>query len=289
MKNKISHILCLSFFLFTGFHSPGQIDLEDSRVLKIGYRMGFTRFNPAYVAYPQNSSASAKEYKDYIIPSNLDVWFGKNSEHVFYDANLGGLVYAFAIYAYDLATNKEPNWVNEKMRKSQKNFPNYTKDPPRGSDFDVLDMKLGFGGKGIFFGGQVGYTYFGPGNSNLTYDSDSSRIYNAASSYLSYGLGIHYNANVKTFVMQNSLTFDKLKNKKEFLDGIGLKLESVIYLGKDNGFYFAPYVKWRTMQSTISVSTYLPGSSGVSYVNKDVVVKSSILAFGIRAGFYLSD
>ncbi|MEO6304565.1 MAG: hypothetical protein ABIP51_15505, partial [Bacteroidia bacterium] len=100
MKNKIQYIVCLSLFLFAGYNSLGQIDLEDSRVMKIGYRMGITRFNPAYVGFPQNSPIPNKEYKDYIIPSNLDIWFGKNSEHAFYDANLGGLVYAFAIYAY---------------------------------------------------------------------------------------------------------------------------------------------------------------------------------------------
>ncbi|MBA3681428.1 MAG: hypothetical protein H0W73_09720 [Bacteroidetes bacterium] len=291
MKNKIHSILCLSFLLLVGYNSLGQIDLDDSKVLKIGYRMGITRFNPAYVAFAKNSTIQTHEYKDYILPSNLDVWFGKNGEHAFYDANIGGLVYTIAIYTYDLAKNKEPDWINEKMRKSQKNFPNYTEDTPRGSDFDIMDMKLGFGGKGIFFGGQVGYTYFGPGYSNLGYTSDSSRVYKVAASYLSYGLGIHYNASVKNFIMQNSLTFDKLKNKKELLDGFGVKLESTIYLGKGNGFYFAPYIKWRTMQSTISVTTttYLTGSSGQSYMNNDVVVKSSSLAFGVRAGFYLSD
>lgn len=291
MKNKIYPILCLSLFLLTGYNSLAQMDLEDNRVLKIGYRLGITRFNPAYIAFPQNSTIATKEYKDYIIPSNMDIWFGKNSEHAFYDANLGGLVYAFAIYTYDLAKNEEPTWINEKMRKSKKNFPNNTEDMPRGSDFDIFDMKLAFGGKGIFFGGQVGYTYFGPNYSNLNYDNDSNHVYKATSSYFSYGLGVHYNATVKSFVMQNSLTFDILKNKKELLSGIGLKLESTIYLGKQNGFYFAPYIKWRTMNSNVSVSseTYLPGSTSLSYVNSDVSVKSSSFALGLRAGFYLSD
>ena len=191
MKNKNLFAILFSCLVLISNSSFGQLDLDDSKVLKIGYRLGITRFNPAFYAVNSNTAIAPKGYSDYIIPSNLDIFWGKNSEHVFYDANLGGIVYLLADYTYDLATGHEAPWLYEKLRKSKKNFPALT-ESARAYDFDIMDMKMGFGGNGIFFGGQLGYTSFGP-TSGVGFDKDSIQTYKATSPYLSYGLGVHYN------------------------------------------------------------------------------------------------
>ena len=91
--------------------------------------------------------------------------------------------------------------------------------------------------------------------------------------------------------MQNSVMFDLLKIKKNHFDGIGLKIESVVHIGKTNGLYVAPYLKWRSYSSIIT--TYNNGynvSTGQSIsVATDTKVKGSSIAFGIRVGVYLSE
>lgn len=261
IKRKFILTLGIAFLLSSNIFS--QIDLDDCKVLKIGYKVGYTGFKPAYFSLANGSETIKTQYKDHIYTTNWDVWFGKYDENIFYDANIGGLIYITGIYIYDLAKDKNPLWLNEKFRKAPDNL-KQNGEVARGTDFDIIDMKMGFGGKGIFGGFQFGYTSIGSSYiANL--DKDSSRVSSYLNPYWFFGLGAHYNVKIKDLITQNSITYDWLAKKY----GKCIKIESVISLGDDNGFYAAPYIKLRWI--------------------KDERVKGSIYAMGIRIGAYISE
>ena len=246
---KCFKILFTIILILFSIHSFCQKD----QVLRLGYRAGYTKFNPAYytTSLTDGSTVNTK-IKDRILPTNWDIWYGRYSDHVFYDANIGGMVYAFADYVGYLFKGTNPQWLNEKMK-----FKGSGGEINRGSDFDIFDFKLAFGGGGVFLGVQAGYTKFGSyPNVGISNPPATESTWQGLNNYGSYGFGAHLNFKVDDMFLQNSLTFDWLRNKKfNDMRGKGIKLETVILLGDDKGFYVSPYLKWRFFNNTLTAGT----------------------------------
>lgn len=153
--------------------------------------------------------------------SNYEIWYGRFSEFAFYEAKIDGMISAIE----DMVRNKGVNyfWLFEKFKKGEDaGFGKLT-----AIDYDILNFKLAFGAKGIYFGGQWKVTrlgFFNEGaNTNTTTGDDLVGFGYSEDNYSSVGFGVHANVSIKNLTAQNHLMLNWVKSK----DGFFLKEKSL--------------------------------------------------------------
>jgi hypothetical protein len=267
--------------LMLGGVSASKAQYEMDQVLRIGYRLGTESFSPAYSTYTFNTSTSTytlnESFKDHMGLSNLEVWYCRYSPHAFYEADLDGVFSALMNYIRD--TRYEYEGLFSKFKNSTAN----TGYQVHGIDYDFFNMRLAFGTKGIYLGGQFKWTRLGSytDDDNNTGNMVANSFGHSETDVRGAGLGLHANITVKDFVTQTHLMFNWLKGEKvdagtPFFQGTEIEFESIISYGKGFGGYITPFIKKRT------------GHGNPSSTNLYDTAFNSSFAFGIKIGIYLA-
>lgn len=289
MRINLLSTIFLGLIFFISTKSNAQAFQQD-QVLRIGYRLGIERFNGAYRSFNQNGSAGGTflytlntEYKDNIRLSNYEIWYGRFAKNAFYEANIDGLINAFAM----LASSGGPDfkWLFEKFRHGEKN----TNEKPSAIDYDIFNFKLAFGAHGIYLGGQLKSTrlgYFGGINDNNTGGLAVEGFTFSEENMSAYGLGIHANISTDVFTAQNHLMLNWVNGGKDagkFFHGKEIEFESTISMGKEFGFYVTPFFKKRIASGPQKYEDFYGNTSTGMYRGLN-----GTFAFGIKIGIYLA-
>ncbi|MES2838027.1 MAG: hypothetical protein V4667_10925 [Bacteroidota bacterium] len=280
--NKFLKFFSLIFIL-QHFGVSAQPFVQD-QVLRVGYRLGTENFNGAYRTYTMVNTMGQyvldEEFNDKISLSNYEIWYGRFSEHVFYEANLDGMVNA--IVNFGANKSLEYDWMFSDFKKTASNGVT----PISAIDYDILNMKLAFGGKGIYGGFQYKLSRVGTFGEydpltagtlkmpiGFTFSEDNIRA---------VGLGVHANLAFGKLVMQNHLMFNWCKGSNSdilYFQGKEIDFESTICFGKGLGLYATPFFKKRFSSQSQVYDRY--GSGIYSGFNGSTTI-------GIKLGFYFA-
>ena len=150
-------ITTLIIFFFSILFANAQPDWS-GKYLQIGYRLGTAGENITQLTDPHNLNGGLSTQKIGFNTSFWDLRYGRLNKHTYYEADLSGIFMSFVNvvenkYAEDKAVRnyQDPSAVWKTITTSSLAGNLY------GNDISLLEFRLGFGGKGIYFGPQLNY------------------------------------------------------------------------------------------------------------------------------------
>jgi hypothetical protein len=252
-----------------------QAQYEMDQVLRIGYRLGLETYKPAY--YLRTDSVITASFKDKAGLSNYEIWYCRYGPHAFYEMNIDGVISSMM------------NWILEPRHEFESQFGKFKKSKSNvgvqlhAIDYDLLNMKMAFGTKGIYLGGQLKWTRLGQyaDDGSTSTGLELGMIGHSETNITSYGLGLHANVSIREFVTQTHLMYNWIKSGNKdgtnaFFYGHELEFESIISFGQGFGGYVTPFIKKRTGHNA--------GNTPAAYNNGF----ESSFSFGLKLGIYLA-
>ncbi|MFM2226174.1 MAG: hypothetical protein RJA07_2376 [Bacteroidota bacterium] len=219
---KISITLFIAFAFFT--IANAQPDWS-GKYLQVGYRFGTAGVNITQLTDPHNLNGGLSTQKVGFNTSFWDLRYGNLSKHFYYEADLSGLFLSFV----NLVENK--NVEDKAVRNYQDpsavwktNTTTSLADQLHGSDISLLEFRMGFGGKGIYFGPQLNYYE----NRFQLFESRYSLAYGL---HGAWWLNVKNICRLKTTLMYN--TYAKGKDMISYnFKGKDITFDATAYFGK---------------------------------------------------------
>ena len=309
MRNLVPKILLGTISFLIGI----TVCAQDGYFVDISYKAGSTSMSYAYATYlPVNSTNTTRVFelhKDGFYQTNFRFDIGRNSENVYWKANLDGLFFLIYEWVADEENSNGP--LKSKFRKYdelKEANPLIAENEPTpyyremlhpvsgGGDYKFVDWDLAFGGEVIKIGlnysfGMLGANYHGNG---LTFYDGINGLYAG-----SFGVGYHsfglkgFLFNTEELPIKAQFGINRLSSIEAINSfkrkGWGIDLEAK-YVLLDGVFkpYVSVYFEYKRFNEGKEPSKLYVGSTQNSYVKIDMPALKAT-SFGISIGVLLSD
>jgi hypothetical protein len=257
--------------------------------LQLGYKFGTVGANIVQLSDPANANSALFQQKVRFNTSYLEVKYGKLSKYVYYEVDLSGLILSFD----NLIRNKyvEDRVVKNYVQPSSaynnnSNFSTPVIPKLVGNDFQMIEGRIGFGGKGIYIGPQFAwYENRGP-----LFESNKS---------LAYGLHGAYLITLKNICrIKGTLMFNTYAKGKDLITynfkGKDLGFDATAYFGK-SGSSFGLYTgisiirKFGNNELPSDYHERLNSFSTNGYTHLEQAIYQSGTMFNFKVGVFLNN
>jgi len=253
--------------------------------LQLGYKFGSVKANLTQLTDPTNKSSALFDQKVGFNNSYLDVRYSKLSKNSYYEADLSGVILSFQ----NLITNKYTE--DRKIKNYQLpgtmylgNTGGINTPDLHGNDMPLLDFRMGFGAKGIYFGPQ------------FTYYETRSQLFESKQN-LSYGLHGAYWLTLKNICrIKGTLMYNTYAKGKDIITynfkGKDIGFDATAFFGKSGsslGLYASIGIIRKFGNKELPTDYYTRLTSGGSpyYLSNAIYKSSTMLSF--KVGVFLNN
>ncbi|MEY4876200.1 MAG: DnaJ central domain [Bacteroidota bacterium] len=255
--------------------------------LQLGYRWGTVGANIVQLSDLNNANSSLVNQKVRFNNSYLEVKYNRLSKHVYYEMDLSGVILSFDNLVRNkyVEDRKVKNYVQPSAAYStNSNFSTANIPKLVGNDFQMMEGRIGFGGKGIYIGPQFAI-YESRG---ALFNTKNSIAYGLHGAYL---ISIDKICRIKATLMYN--TYAKGKDVISYnFKGKDITFDATGYFGKSGssvGLYagIAIVRKFGNSELPADYNARLNQTAGYTYLEHAVYQSGTM--FNFKIGVFLNN